>query len=65
MVGDEAVERERGLAPLLLLHGGPGACHDYLESLPDDLGEPASAGAKISADFTSLQWFELPAACLK
>lgn len=33
VVGDEAVERERGLAPLLLLHGGPGACHDYLESL--------------------------------
>jgi proline-specific peptidase len=33
IVGDEAVERERGLAPLLLLHGGPGACHDYLESL--------------------------------
>ena len=22
-----------GCAPLLLLHGGPGACHDYLESL--------------------------------
>ncbi|MHB8891865.1 MAG: proline iminopeptidase-family hydrolase [Candidatus Limnocylindrales bacterium] len=33
VVGDETVERERGLAPLLLLHGGPGACHDYLESL--------------------------------
>jgi proline-specific peptidase len=33
VVGDEAAERERGLAPLLLLHGGPGACHDYLESL--------------------------------
>ena len=33
VVGDEAVERARGLAPLLLLHGGPGACHDYLESL--------------------------------
>jgi L-proline amide hydrolase len=33
VVGDEAVERERGLAPLLLLHGGPGASHDYLESL--------------------------------
>jgi L-proline amide hydrolase len=33
VVGDESVERERGLAPLLLLHGGPGACHDYLESL--------------------------------
>jgi L-proline amide hydrolase len=33
VVGDEEVERERGLAPILLLHGGPGACHDYLESL--------------------------------
>jgi L-proline amide hydrolase len=33
VVGDESVERERGLLPLLLLHGGPGACHDYLESL--------------------------------
>ncbi|MCJ7711465.1 MAG: proline iminopeptidase-family hydrolase [Chloroflexi bacterium] len=33
VTGDEAVEQERGLAPLLLLHGGPGACHDYLESL--------------------------------
>ena len=33
IVGDEAAERAAGLAPLLLLHGGPGACHDYLESL--------------------------------
>jgi proline-specific peptidase len=33
IVGDETTELERGLAPLLLLHGGPGACHDYLESL--------------------------------
>ena len=33
VVGDDVVEREAGLAPLLLLHGGPGACHDYLESL--------------------------------
>ncbi|HEX4898641.1 MAG TPA: proline iminopeptidase-family hydrolase [Candidatus Limnocylindrales bacterium] len=33
IVGDEAAERATGLAPLLLLHGGPGACHDYLESL--------------------------------
>ena len=31
--GDEAAERAAGLAPLLVLHGGPGACHDYLESL--------------------------------
>lgn len=33
IVGDEAEERERGNLPLLLLHGGPGACHDYLESM--------------------------------
>ena len=33
IVGDEAAERAAGLAPLLLLHGGPGACHDYLESI--------------------------------
>ncbi|HUQ43285.1 MAG TPA: proline iminopeptidase-family hydrolase [Candidatus Limnocylindria bacterium] len=33
VVGDEAAEEASGLAPLLLLHGGPGACHDYLESL--------------------------------
>jgi proline-specific peptidase len=33
IVGDAVTERERGLAPLLLLHGGPGACHDYLESM--------------------------------
>lgn len=33
VVGDEAVERSRGTAPLLLLHGGPGAAHDYLESM--------------------------------
>jgi proline-specific peptidase len=33
VVGDEAYERADGRAPLLLLHGGPGACHDYLESM--------------------------------
>ena len=33
VVGDETVERSSGLAPLLLLHGGPGAAHDYLESI--------------------------------
>ncbi len=38
--------------------------HHYLESLPDDLGPPASAHEGISADFTALQWFDLPAACL-
>ncbi|MEO6206976.1 MAG: proline iminopeptidase-family hydrolase [Candidatus Limnocylindrales bacterium] len=33
IVGDEAAERAAGKAPLLLLHGGPGAAHDYLESM--------------------------------
>ena len=33
IVGSEADERATGKAPLLLLHGGPGACHDYLESM--------------------------------
>lgn len=33
VVGDEDVERATGNSPLLLLHGGPGACHDYLESM--------------------------------
>lgn len=33
VVGDEAAEHSAELAPLLLLHGGPGAAHDYLESL--------------------------------
>ena len=32
-VGDEAARASRGPRPLLILHGGPGACHDYLESL--------------------------------
>ena len=32
-VGDEQRERREGRDPLLTLHGGPGACHDYLESL--------------------------------
>ena len=33
VVGDEASELARGNSPLLLLHGGPGAGHDYLESM--------------------------------
>src|SRR3954469_8572170 len=33
VVGSEADEDRTGNAPLLLLHGGPGACHDYLESM--------------------------------
>ena len=33
IVGDEERERREGRAPLLLLHGGPGACHDYIESM--------------------------------
>jgi proline-specific peptidase len=33
IVGEAARERDEGRLPLLLLHGGPGACHDYLEAL--------------------------------
>ena len=33
IVGDAAAEAAAGLTPQLLLHGGPGACHDYLESI--------------------------------
>jgi proline-specific peptidase len=43
VVGDEAVERRLGLAPLLVLHGGPGACHDYLEAL----AEVAATGRRV------------------
>ena len=39
--------------------------HEMLEALPDDLGEPATSTDGISADFSTLQWFELPAACLR
>ncbi|WP_082469143.1 proline iminopeptidase-family hydrolase [Sciscionella sediminilitoris] len=30
VTGDLAVSRERGLTPLVILHGGPGVPHDYL-----------------------------------
>ena len=33
IVGDEAAERAAGKAPLLVLHGGPGVPHDYVESM--------------------------------
>lgn len=33
IVGDAERERQEGHAPLLLLHGGPGACHDYIEAI--------------------------------
>ena len=39
--------------------------HDLLHSLPDDLGEPATEADGLSHDFSSLQWFELPASCLR
>ena len=38
--------------------------HDLLMALPDDLGEPAASRDGISEDFSSLQWFDLPAVCL-
>ena len=33
IVGDGKAEKEAGKLPLLVLHGGPGATHDYLEPL--------------------------------
>lgn len=33
IVGDAERERREGRSPLLALHGGPGACHDYIEAL--------------------------------
>ena len=54
----------RDRAPESDLAGYLAYAHEYLESLPDDLGEPATAGDVISADFTSLQWFDLPAVCV-
>ena len=39
--------------------------HEYLESLPDDLGEAAGPDQGLSADFAALQWFDLPATCLE
>ena len=54
----------RDTAPESDLVGYLSYAHDLLESLPYDLGAPASLSDGISADFTSLQWFELPAACV-
>ena len=33
IIGDAERERLEGRVPLLLLHGGPGACHDYIEAI--------------------------------
>jgi len=49
-------------APESALAGYLQEARDLLAALPDDLGEPARAG--LTADFLSLQWFELPAASL-
>jgi selenocysteine lyase/cysteine desulfurase len=54
----------RDRAPETDLVGYLEHAHAYLESLPDDLGPQASEQEGISADFTALQWFDLPAACL-
>ena len=43
IVGDESTERAAAMDPLLLLHGGPGACHDYLGSL----GALAATGRRV------------------
>jgi hypothetical protein len=53
------------MAPESDLAGYLTYAHDLLESLPDDVGEPASSRDGVSADFTALQWFELPALCLQ
>jgi hypothetical protein len=52
-------------APESALVGYLERAHELLESLPDDLGEPATEADGVSADFSALQWFELPAACLR
>jgi hypothetical protein len=54
----------RDTAPESDLAGYLAFAHEYLEALPDDLGEPASATDGVSADFTALQWFDLPAVCV-
>jgi selenocysteine lyase/cysteine desulfurase len=51
-------------APESALTGYLEFAHEYLESLPDDLGAPAGTGDGLSTDFASLQWFELPSVCL-
>jgi proline-specific peptidase len=43
VVGDAERERQEGHVPLLLLHGGPGACHDYIESI----AAVSSAGRRV------------------
>jgi proline-specific peptidase len=43
VVGDAERERQEGHVPLLLLHGGPGACHDYVESI----AAVAAAGRRV------------------
>ena len=55
----------RDMAPESDLAGYLADAHDLLESLPDDMGAPASPGDGVSADFAALQWFELPAVCLQ
>jgi selenocysteine lyase/cysteine desulfurase len=54
----------RDRAPESDLAGYLAQAHDLLESLPDQLGEPAAERDGMSADFSALQWFELPAVCL-
>lgn len=33
IVGDIAVSDQKGMVPLVLLHGGPGSTHNYMELL--------------------------------
>ena len=48
IVGDLDAARAAGVAPLVLVHGGPGSAHDYFEVL-DDLADP-SAAREAAAD---------------
>ena len=38
---------------------------DLFKSLSEDLGPPAAAGQGLSEDFSTLQWFDLPAVCVE
>ena len=62
--GELTYPHHRDRAPESDLAGYLAHAHDYLESLPDDLGPAATATDGVTTDFTALQWFDLPAVCL-
>ncbi len=63
--GELTYPKHQDTAPESALAGYLADAHDLLESLPDDLGDPASANEGLSADFSALQWFELPASSMR